>query len=244
MRRRPHAWAFTSRGRRPGPTAWSPVSIRICGRLPATTAAPTDDATASPASFEARTGVLVASKGGNAILSMTRGELTWPTSSMMEKITKTYRGVPAVKDVDFTLRQWRDPCAAGRERRRQVDADQDHGRSRPGHHRPDVLQGAGGQLRLALGGACGGHRHGVPGDQPRPLHDGGAEPLSRHGEVPQPAARHLHRGAAIPAVAELHRRSDGDRSARSAPPSGRWSRSPAPCITRPRSSSSTSRPPR
>ena len=67
----------------------------------------------------------------------------------------------------------------------------------------DVLQGAGGQVRLALGSARGGHRHGVPGDQPRPVHDGRAKPLSRQREVSQPAARHLYLGAAVPAVAQL-----------------------------------------
>ena len=61
----------------------------------------------------------------------------------------------------------------------------------------------------------------------------GAEHLSRRREVPQPPARHLHRRPAVPAVAELPRRSDRDRLDASAPPSGRWSRSPAPCITRP-----------
>ena len=47
---------------RPGRPARSP----ICSRLPASTAAPTARATASPASSRHRTGVLVASKGGDA----------------------------------------------------------------------------------------------------------------------------------------------------------------------------------
>ncbi len=46
----------------------------------------------------------------------------------MRSVTKEYRGVPAVTKVDFTLQQRRGPCAARRERRRQVDADQDDGR--------------------------------------------------------------------------------------------------------------------
>ena len=37
------------------------------------------------------------------------------------------------------------------------------------------------------------HRHGVPGDQPGAVDDGGAEHLSRRREALQPPARHLHR---------------------------------------------------
>ena len=55
-----------------------------------------------------------------------------------ENVTKDYRGVPAVKNVDFDLQQGRDPCAARRERRRQVDADQDHGRRRRADLRRDA----------------------------------------------------------------------------------------------------------
>ena len=55
------------------------------------------------------------------------------------------------------------------------------------------------------------HRHGVPGDQPGADDDGGAEHLSRPGEILQPPARHLHRGAAVPAIAQFPRRPDGHR---------------------------------
>ena len=48
----------------------------------------------------------------------------------LRKATKVYAGVPAIEDVDFKLRARRDPCAGRRERRRQVDADQDDGRRR------------------------------------------------------------------------------------------------------------------
>ena len=47
----------------------------------------------------------------------------------------------------------------------------------------------------------------------------------------QPPARHLHRRAAVPAVAEFRRRPDRDWSARSARPRSRWSRSRARCCT-------------
>ena len=100
--------------------------------------------------------------------------------------------------------------------------------------RPDAFTRPGGEIRHAVGSARERHRHGLPGDQPGPLDDRCAEPLSRRREVSQPAPRHLYLRAAIPAVAQFSRRSHGDRSARSAPPSGRWSRSPGPCITMPR----------
>ena len=68
-------------------------------------------------------------------------------------------------------------------------------------------------------------------NEPRALDDGGAEPLSRRGEILQSPARHLYRRPAVPAVAELRvdptatgRRSGAARS--------RWWRSRARSITR------------
>ena len=161
----------------------------------------------------------------------------------MQKITKAYHGAPAIKTSISTCAKGEIHAllgenGAGKSTLTKVMAGVVEATSGT-----DALSRRGGQLRLALEALARRHRHGLPGDQPRPLDDGGAEPLSRRREVPQPAARHLHRGAAVPAVAEFPRRSHGHRSPRSAPPSARWWRSPAPCITRPRSSSSTSRPP-
>ncbi len=51
------------------------------------------------------------------------------------KLTKAYRGVPAIKDIDFDAAGRRDPRPARRERRRQVDPHQDHGRRRRRHQR-------------------------------------------------------------------------------------------------------------
>ena len=121
----------------------------------------------------------------------------------MRKVTKEYRGVPAIKDVDFTLRARRDPCAARRERRRQVDADQDHGRRDRADQRRDPVRRQADGVPVAGRGAAARHHHGVPGDQPGAVDDGGAEPLPRRREILQPPARHLHRRAAVPAVAEL-----------------------------------------
>ena len=170
----------------------------------------------------------------------------WPAWHPSSRCRRSPRPIAACRrcsDVDFDAAQGRDPRAAGRERRRQIDADQDHGRGRRGDQRARCSIAA---RRCSYASPFEAlarrHRHGVPGDQPRALDDGGAEPLSRRREIPQPAARHLHRRPAVPAVAELPRRSRRPSSRRSARPSGRWWRSPAPSITRPRSSSSTSRP--
>ena len=113
---------------------------------------------------------------------------------------------------DFRARARRDPCAARRERRRQVDADQDHGRASTEPTAARCCSTASPSAFTDAGrGARARHRHGVPGDQPGAVDDGRPEPLSRRREVLQPPARHLHRRAAVPAVAEFPGRSDGDR---------------------------------
>ena len=110
----------------------------------------------------------------------------------------------------FRTAQGRDPRPSGRERRRQVDADEDDGGGRRTQFRADVAPWPRDGLRHAERGARGRHRDGLPGDLARALDDGGAEPLSRLREIPEPAARHLHLGPAIPAIAELPGRSGGD----------------------------------
>ena len=105
----------------------------------------------------------------------------------------------------------RDPRAGRRERRRKVDADQGHGRSGDAHLGDDDHRRRRGRAEVAARGAPSRHRHGVPGEQPRADDDGRAEPLPRPGALLQSPARHLHRRATVPAVAELRRRSDGRR---------------------------------
>ena len=73
----------------------------------------------------------------------------------------------------------RDPCAARRERRRQVDADQDHGRRGRADRRARCSIAARPCNSPRRRRRWSRHRHGVPGDQPGALDDGGAEPLSR-----------------------------------------------------------------
>ena len=161
----------------------------------------------------------------------------------LRKATKLYAGVPAIEDVDFELRARRDSRAGRRERRRQIDADQGDGGRRHADLRDDAASTASTVApRTPLEARHLGIAHGVPGEQPGADDDGRAEPVSRPGALLQSPARHLHRRAAIPAVAEFRRHADRDRRRCSAPPRSRWSRSRARCCTRPRSSSSTSRP--
>ena len=91
-----------------------------------------------------------------------------------------------------------------------------------GRRRADLRQDALSTARrssfaVAVRGAEARHRHGLPGDQPGAVDDRGAEHLPRRREVLQPPARHLHRRPAVPAVAQLPRRSDRDRRHASAP---------------------------
>ena len=46
----------------------------------------------------------------------------------LSKATKLYAGVPAIEGVDFELRRGEIHALRRRERRRQIDADQGHGR--------------------------------------------------------------------------------------------------------------------
>ena len=133
------------------------------------------------------------------------------TIVQMEKITKAYRGVPAVREIDFDLRKGEIHALLG---------ENGAGKSTLTKIMAGVVEATSGrmlyrgqevQIRHAVRGAARGHRHGVPGNQPGALDDRGAEPLSRRREIPQPPARHLHRRPTVPAVAELPRRSRGHR---------------------------------
>ena len=125
----------------------------------------------------------------------------------MEKITKAYRGVPAVRDVDFDLRKGEIHALLG---------ENGAGKSTLTKIMAGVVEATSGRMlyrgqEVSFASPSEAlqrrHRHGVPGDQPGAVDDGGAEPLSRRREIPQPPARHLHRRPAVPAVAELPRRS-------------------------------------
>ena len=97
---------------RPGRPARSPT----CGRLPATTAAPTARATASPASVEHRrhgcwSPPRAATPCSRIDLAERRAALM--ADHRMRKITKAYRGVPAVrKSISTCARARSTPCSA------------------------------------------------------------------------------------------------------------------------------------
>ncbi len=125
----------------------------------------------------------------------------------LEGVTKLYRGVAGHQGCRLRTEEGGNPRAARRERRRQVDADQGDGRRRRGDVRDDVPSRSADELRVSQRGARGRHCHGLSGDEPGAVDDGRAEPLSRHRELPEPPARHLHRRPAVPAVAEFPGRS-------------------------------------
>ena len=92
-------------------------------------------------------------------------------------VSKTFGGVRALDDVSIEVLLGRDPCAARRERRRQIDDSQDPER-RP---RPDGRTDRG--LRRAARRTharrrqARRHRHDLPGNEPRADLDRGAEHL-------------------------------------------------------------------
>ena len=130
----------------------------------------------------------------------------------MRNVTKEYRGVAAVKNVNFSAREGRDPRARRRKRRRQVDADQDHGRRHAADQRRDAVRRQAGALSRR---------------RPRRCRDGVNMVFQENSLVPSMTVAQnlylgdekffnrlrgaLHRRAAVPAVAELQRRSVGDR---------------------------------
>ena len=106
-------------------------------------------------------------------------------------------------------RRLRHPCRTGarprrRERRRQVDAHQDHRGRLPARCRNGRGRGPAGALRRRRPGACPAHRHRAPGHQPRADHDGRREPPPQQradaGIRHHPAARHARAGDAPPAA--------------------------------------------
>ena len=132
------------------------------------------------------------------------------------------------------------PCADGRERRRQVDADEDHRRHLHARFRLVPAQGPGNPADVAARRAAIRHRDDPSGAQPDELHDGRGE----HLDSPRAAERLRLRAATTRCAGarkELFDRLDiahrpRGRSARSlASPTARWSRSPRRCPTTPTS---------
>ena len=83
----------------------------------------------------------------------------------------------ALDNVQFSLQARHRACADGRERRRQVDADEDHRRHLPPRSRARSACAARRSARLAARRARERHRHDPSGTQPDAVHDGGREHL-------------------------------------------------------------------
>ena len=128
----------------------------------------------------------------------------------MVSVTKEYRGMPALTECQFRSARGRDPRSSRRERRGKIDADQNHGRRDEPSSGKMILDGQPFSFATPARGARQRRRNGVPGDEPRAVHDRRAKPLSRRRKILQPPAWHLHRRPAIHAIAELRRRSMGD----------------------------------
>ena len=131
------------------------------------------------------------------------------------------------------------PCADGRERRRQIDADEDHRRHLHARLRLLPAQGAGNPPDVAARRAAVRHRDDPSGAQPDELHDGGGKHLDSPRAAERPRLRAArgdapaHPGIVRPA---RHRhRSRGGSARPLASPIGRWSRSPRRCPTIPTS---------
>ena len=109
------------------------------------------------------------------------------------------------------------PRADGRERRRQVDADEDHRRHLHARLRLVQAEGPGNQADLAARRAALRHRHDPSGAQPDEFHDGRREHLdpARALERARPRAprrdAQAHQGAVRTA---RHRHRSGNRGAR------------------------------
>ena len=81
----------------------------------------------------------------------------------LEGITKSFPGVKALKGVSFDVRAGEVHCAARRERRRQVDPDQDHVRRAPADTGTMYLDGKPFRLSSPHEARQRGRRHHLPG---------------------------------------------------------------------------------
>ena len=92
----------------------------------------------------------------------------------MRNIAKRFGATQALEDVSLDAPRRRDPCAPRRERRRQVDPDQDHDRRPPAGSRRDPALRQADHHRQRRRGAAPRHRRDLPGAAalPRPQRRG------------------------------------------------------------------------
>ena len=115
------------------------------------------------------------------------GRLAWASSPAQQRlflsargISKQFAGVEVLSDVDLDLMPRRNPCAAGRERRGQIDLRQDHRRRAPARR----------AARWCSTAQTRGHRHPDRGAEARHHADPpGADFLSRSFGGRKPDAR-------------------------------------------------------
>ena len=110
-------------------------------------------------------------------------------SLRFQDVVKTFGGTRAVKGVSFVVARRRDRGAARRERRRQVDADQDPRRHLPGGRGRDPARRRALRARRLGGGQAADLLH-PPGPRAGRVDDGGRERRARPGlSPPQRAPR-------------------------------------------------------
>ena len=175
--------------------------------------------------------------GRRARAAPSRGPNTcWRSSG----VRKEFPGVVALDDVSFKPEARHRARADGRERRRQVDADEDHRRHLPSRRRRDPPARQADAARIAARCARERHRHDPSGTQPDAVHDGRREHLD-----PARAARTASASSIMARCAARRRRCstrckididpEVEVRAPDASPTGRWSRSPRPSPTNPTS---------
>ena len=193
--------------------------------------------TASPPRSSSRARSTCSLRGRDALLRLASGDSTGRPrmsrrSSSCARRPNSMRGVPAIEGVDFDLRRGEIHALVGEN----------------GAGKSTLTKIMAGVVKLTSGDDLINGKEVSP-DAARGAAAGIAMVFQETSLVPsmtvaqnlylgqeqllQSPARHLHRGAAVPAVAEFRRRSDRDRR-RSAPPRSRWWRSPARCSTTPR----------